>query len=260
MEENSQQSSQSVKVSGMKPYLICPTCGSNDIVKNGTTRRGKQNHKCRDCGRQFVENPQWKVIPPDTTAMIDRMLLERVPLAGIARVMQVSEDWLQGYVNRYYEAVPQQVQVQPKEKKPLAVQMDELWSFVDDKGNKQWVWLALDVKTREIVGCYIGDRSGDSAIALWQSMPEEYREHGVFYTDYWSAYPKALPRERHYAVGKESGLTSYIERFNNTLRQRVSRLVRETLSFSKKLENHIGAIWNFIHYYNELIRSEPSSC
>ncbi|MGL5834122.1 MAG: IS1 family transposase, partial [Waterburya sp.] len=39
--------------------------------------------------------------------------------------------------------------------------------------------------------------------------------------------------------------------FNNTLRQRVSRLVRKTLSFSKSLENHIGAIWYFIHYYNQ---------
>jgi IS1 family transposase len=52
------------------------------------------------------------------------------------------------------------------------------------------------------------------------------------------------------AVGKETGKTSYVERFNNTLRQRVSRLVRKTLSFSKSLENHIGAIWYFIHYYN----------
>ncbi|MCI5167624.1 MAG: IS1 family transposase, partial [Candidatus Electrothrix sp. GM3_4] len=32
--------------------------------------------------------------------------------------------------------------------------------------------------------------------------------------------------------------------------QRISRLVRDTLSFSKKIENHIGAIWNFIHHYN----------
>nr|RNJ65749.1 MAG: hypothetical protein EDM05_29260 [Leptolyngbya sp. IPPAS B-1204] len=40
-----------------------------------------------------------------------------------------------------------------------------------------------------------------------------------------------------------------------TLRQRVSRLVRKTLSFSNKLENHIGAIyigaiWYFVHHYN----------
>ncbi|MBD2058171.1 IS1 family transposase [Oculatella sp. FACHB-28] len=240
--------------------MTCPTCGSHDIMKNGTTRRGKQNYKCRDCGRQFVKNPQWKPIDPDSRAMIDRLLLERVPLAGIARVVQVCESWLQSYVNRYYQGVPRQVQVEPKDKGRLVVQMDELWSFVDDKGNKQWIWLAMDVVTREIVGCYIGDRSGTSAVALWQSLPGVYRPCAMVYTDYWEAYTAALPSKRHRAVGKESGLTSYIERFNNTLRQRVSRLVRKTLSFSKKLENHIGAIWNFIHHYNELIRSERPSC
>ena len=35
-------------------------------------------------------------------------------------------------------------------------------------------------------------------------------------------------------VGKETGATAYVERLNNTLRQRISRLVRKTLSFSKK--------------------------
>jgi hypothetical protein len=43
---------------------------------------------------------------------------------------------------------------------------------------------------------------------------------------------------------------NHIERFNNTLRQRVSRLVRDALSFSKKLANHIGAIQLFICHYN----------
>ncbi|PSP09019.1 MAG: IS1 family transposase, partial [Cyanobacteria bacterium SW_10_48_33] len=39
-------------------------------------------------------------------------------------------------------------------------------------------------------------------------------------------------------------------RFNNTLRQRVSRLVRNTFSFSKKWENHLGAIWKLVYHYN----------
>ena len=56
---------------------------------------------------------------------------------------------------------------------------------------------------------------------------------------------------RHKAVGKETGKTNYIERFNCTMRQRIARLVRKTLSFSKKLENHIGAIWLFVHHYNK---------
>jgi insertion element IS1 protein InsB len=59
-----------------------------------------------------------------------------------------------------------------------------------------------------------------------------------------------LPAERHKAITKKARKTNHIERFNNTLRQRVSRLVRETPSFSKKLDNHIGAIKFFICHYN----------
>ena len=32
-----------------------------------------------------------------------------------------------------------------------------MWSFVGSKGNKQWVWLSLDIETKEIVGVYVGD-------------------------------------------------------------------------------------------------------
>ncbi|MBF0345776.1 MAG: hypothetical protein HQL06_16295, partial [Nitrospirae bacterium] len=51
-----------------------------------------------------------------------------------------------------------------------------------------------------------------------------------------------IPSKRHRPVGKESGKTSHIERFNCTMRQRISRLLRKALSFSKKIENHIGAV------------------
>jgi len=240
----------------MKIEMTCPTCGSHDISKNGTTRRGKQNYKCRDCNRQFVEDPQWKPKDKNEQSLVDLLLLEKIPLAGIARATGVSESWLQSYVNACYERVPKAAAVIPKAKGKLKVQMDELWSFVDDKGNKQWVWLAIDADTREVIGCHIGDRSRESARSLWQSIPAVYRQCAVVYTDYWEAYETVIPANRHRAVGKDSGLTSYIERFNNTLRQRVSRLVRKTLSFSKKLENHIGAIWNFIHEYNRLIREK----
>ena len=240
----------------IQPEMTCPTCGSHDISKNGLTRRGKQNYKCRDCGRQFVEDPQWKPKDKHEQSLVDLLLLEKIPLAGISRATGVSKSWLQNYANVCYELVPQVAKVMPKAPGKLSVQMDELWSFVDDKGNKQWVWLAIDTHTREVIGCHIGDRSRAGAIALWQSLPGVYRQCAVVYTDYWEAYKTVVPAKRHRAVGKDSGLTSYIERFNNTLRQRVSRLVRKTLSFSKKLENHVGAIWNFIHEYNRLVREK----
>jgi IS1 family transposase len=55
---------------------------------------------------------------------------------------------------------------------------------------------------------------------------------------------------QHRAISKLARKTNHIEHFNNTLRQRVLRLVREALLFSKKLANHIGAIKLFMSPYN----------
>jgi insertion element IS1 protein InsB len=185
--------------------------------------------------RQFVEDPQWKPRDKDTLSLVDLLLPEKIPLAGIVRATGVSESWLQDYVNNFYAEVPQTVDVLPKDKGTLKVQMDELWSFVDRKGNKQWIWLALDANTREIIGCHIGVgaslgespyRSRESAKALWKSIPAAYRQCATVYTDYWEAYETVISAKRHYAVGKESSLSSYIERFNNTLRQRKYRASR----------------------------------
>ncbi|CAK0748401.1 insertion element IS1 protein InsB [Gammaproteobacteria bacterium] len=52
------------------------------------------------------------------------------------------------------------------------------------KSNKQWVWLAIDRDTGEIVGVHIGDRSEKSARALWDSLPSVYRQCAVNYTDF----------------------------------------------------------------------------
>jgi predicted Fe-S protein YdhL (DUF1289 family) len=166
----------------MEIEMTCLTCGSHDLSKNSTTRRGQQNYKCRDCNRQFVEVPQWKLKDKDTRSFVGRLLLEKIPLAAIARATQVSDSWLQGYANACYGAVPKAAEVIPKAKGKLSVQM----------------------------------------------------------TDFWEVYVTAIPCKRHEAVGQNSDLTSYIERLNDTLRRRISRLVRKFLSFSKKLENRIG--------------------
>ena len=101
----------------MKPQcLMCPTCYSKQVVKNGKIHNGKQNHRCKDCGRQFVENPQQKRISEETKALIDDLLLERISLAGIARVAKVSDPWLQQYVNQKYEQVPRQTDLRQQKK------------------------------------------------------------------------------------------------------------------------------------------------
>ena len=100
------------------------------------------------------------------------------------------------------------------------------------------------------IAFHVGDRSHTSAEHLWAKIPQAYRQHATFYTDQYVVYAKVIPAAQHQAISKLARKTNHIERFNNTLRQRVSRLVRDALSFSKKLANHIGAIKLFICHYN----------
>ncbi|XGV98375.1 MAG: hypothetical protein ACAF41_05445 [Leptolyngbya sp. BL-A-14] len=75
------------------------------------------------------------------------------------------------------------------------------------------------------MGVSIGARDEAAVCKLWQSVPVVYRQCAIAYSDFWAAYAAVLLSKRHRTVGKETGKISYIERFNNTLRQRVSRLM-----------------------------------
>ena len=118
------------------------------------------------------------------------------------------------------------------------------WARRHPVGPARWVWIALERETRRIVGLAFGGgqareasrpdrcrsaqdvplcprhRSSETCVNLWNSLPADYRKRAVLYSDFWSAYAEVLPKKRHFAVGKESGETAHIERFNNTLRQR----------------------------------------
>ena len=100
----------------------------------------------------------------------------------------------------------------------MTIECDELWSFVKTKENKQWIWLAIDKLSREIVGVARGNRSSRMAkenkqwiwlafdklsreivgvargnrssrmaLELWNSLPGVYRQCAVSYTEGWAA-------------------------------------------------------------------------
>ena len=51
-------------------------------------------------------------------------------------------------------------------------------------------------------------------------------------------------------MGKETGETAHVERWNNTLRQRLARFVRVALSFSKSVVMHEACLLLFLSRYN----------
>jgi hypothetical protein len=180
---------------------VCPRCQSPKYKKNGHIHNGKQNHQCKDCGRQFVDGFEQYLVSDATRSLVERLLLERLALRGICRAVGVGLKWLLGFIVTCFEALPDHLNVQP-------------------------VSCNQDV------------------------MIQRYRQHASFYTDQYVVYKGVIPAAQHYPIGKLARKTNRIERFNNTWRQRVSRLVRSALSFSKKLDNHIGAIKYFICHYN----------
>ena len=234
----------------------CPACGSTHFKKNGHTHNGKQNHQCKTCPRQFVQCCEQYLISDDKRGLIERLLAERISLRGICRAVGVTLKWLLGFLVQCFAALPDHLHVQPVACtrdvliQRLEVEADELASFVQKKAHKQWVWIAMDAKTRQIIAFHVGDRSHKSAEYLWAKIPQASRQYATFYTDQYVVYAKVIPAAQHRAISKLARKTNHIERFNNTLRQRVSCLVREALSFSKKLANHIGAIKLFICHYN----------
>lgn len=131
----------------------------------------------------------------------------------------------------------------------MVLELDELWSFVRKKTNQAWIWIALCRKTRQVVAYALGDRSEKTCRRLWEAIPYPYRASSCF-TDFWTAYQAVIPEDQHIAAGKETGETAHVERWNNTLRQRLARFVRKTLSFSKSLVMHDACLKLFLHRYN----------
>jgi len=231
--------------------LRCPRCQLSHIKRNGYTYYGKQNHQCLKCGRQFVKR-QAKV-DAEKRKLLCRLLLERLSLRGVCRVLDLSLSWLVRFITELYGQVPLDLNFQMPDEAEfeiLCLEADELWSFVGEKKNKRWIWLIIERTTYQAVAVHIGDRSERSAVALWQKVPLEVRKQAFVLTDKWEAYAAAIAANQHLGCAKKSGQTSLIEAFNCVLRQRISRLVRKTLSFSKNETNHQGAIRYFLSNRN----------
>ena len=70
--------------------LICYHCKSENVVRNGLTRNGKQRYKCYDCERTSRDLPQPAGYSTDEKERILRAYEERSSLRGLERIFGVS--------------------------------------------------------------------------------------------------------------------------------------------------------------------------
>jgi len=113
--------------------MQCPECGSGHIRKNGKMR-GKQNHICVDCRRQFID----VYTPPrgysdEVKAQCLKMYVNGMGFRGIERVTGVHHTTLIHWVRQVGERLPD---AYDPETIPQVGELDELETFVRSKKTK----------------------------------------------------------------------------------------------------------------------------
>ncbi len=214
----------------------CTRCGSINIVRNGRNKCGNRQYHCKDCHAYRVLKPNVDYSAQERQTIL-KACQERVSLRGIQRLFGVTRQTVSRWIPEHVIRLPLLVETLLPVAEHDVLELDELWSFVFKKAQKRWLWIALCRRTRQIIAFFIGARDTHSCQQLWQRVPSDYAACDAV-SDAWQTYPEVLSAGQHTIVSKQSGEMAHVERWNNTLRQRIGRFVRKTLSFSKSDAYH----------------------
>ncbi len=125
------------------------------------------------------------MICPQKQQLVKKLLAGRISLRGICRVVDISLTWLLKFIKQLYRQLPDDLncripikQVRQGDRFYIRLfdnEADELWSFVRKRDNVYYIWLVIHRATRQVIAFHVGDRSRKSARALWEKLPNKFK-------------------------------------------------------------------------------------
>jgi IS1 family transposase len=239
-------------------------------------------------------------LPTAKRVQILAMLCEGASMRATSRLADVSINTVTKLLEEAGEACLALHDAEVRGVTASRVQCDEIWSFCYAKAKNVaaakkapteagdvWTWTALDADSKLMVAYFVGDRSGQSAIALMDDLRARLSNRVQLTTDGHKAYLEAVegafggdvdyaqlvklygaapegPQTRyspasctgaipHRIEGKPDPKhvsTSYVERSNLSIRMQNRRFTRLTNAFSKKFANHVHMLALYFAFYN----------
>lgn len=210
---------------------VCPRC-KNHAVKNGFQDK-KQCYKCLSCNKKFQERYIYNAYNHQTDHYITLLLKESCGVRSISRILKISKKTVLSRILKISNQIksPRFLQTGCK------YEIDEVWTFIQRKENFTWITYALERKSKNVIAFFVGNKSKEDIKPLIDQVL--LLNPGRIYTDRLNIYPSLVPATIH---RRFQYCTNIIERNNLTLRNRIKRLSRKTICFSKSkiyLEAHL---------------------
>jgi insertion element IS1 protein InsB len=200
----------------------CKYCQGKCIRKG--YYRGTQKYRCKQCDKYHRSVYQQKKYGKHNEQEVVVLNNEGVGISSMSRILRLPKSSVQMLIRRASERI-QKTDLQEKQQ---IYELDEMYTFIGNKGHPCYIIYAINRQTRKVVEFTTGSRTKENIGLLVRKLLSLFPKR--IYTDRLPVYKSLIPEHLHKILPYQ---TNRIERKNLTIRTHLKRLSRKTICFSK---------------------------